>query len=196
MDRPFVLLDAALPTAAVSVLELGRAYVLGRSTECHIVLADATVSRRHAAIAVAEATARVRDLGSSNGTFIDEQRVGQAPLTVGRRLRLGNVCLLFTRTGVDDALPDSDVETPPVGSHNQSAARTTISDSAARLLSRAQRRVYQLLLEGLQEKTIACRLDLSPHTVHNHVRTIYALLGVHSHPELVAAHLRHGDDPM
>jgi DNA-binding CsgD family transcriptional regulator len=53
-------------------------------------------------------------------------------------------------------------------------------------LSPAQRRVLAALLEGNSEKDVAARLKLSPHTIHNHVREIYARFGVHSRPELMA----------
>src|SRR5262249_4412837 len=56
-------------------------------------------------------------------------------------------------------------------------------------LSKAQFRVYQLLLGGLSYKQIAGRLALSHHTVHNHIRAIYRLLGVRSRGELFARFL-------
>jgi DNA-binding CsgD family transcriptional regulator len=46
--------------------------------------------------------------------------------------------------------------------------------------------VLRLLLSGLSEKQIAARLDLSRHTVHNHVKEIYRVVGVQSRAELMA----------
>jgi DNA-binding NarL/FixJ family response regulator len=59
-------------------------------------------------------------------------------------------------------------------------------------LSEAERRVFELLLTGQPEKGIARRLDLSPHTVHNHVRAILRAFHVHSRAELLAELLRNG----
>ena len=54
----------------------GREQVLiGRDRSCALRLDDPTVSRRHCLIAGGE-VARVRDLGSLNGTFVNGQRVG------------------------------------------------------------------------------------------------------------------------
>lgn len=48
------------------------------------------------------------------------------------------------------------------------------------------REVASLLLEGLCEKEVAARLHISRHTVHDHVKTLYRLLGVRSRPEFFA----------
>jgi DNA-binding CsgD family transcriptional regulator len=56
-------------------------------------------------------------------------------------------------------------------------------------LTRAQRRVLDLLMQGHSEDEIASLLDRSYHTVHSHVRLIYVAYGVHSRAELFAAHL-------
>ncbi|HEU5171350.1 MAG TPA: FHA domain-containing protein [Gemmatimonadales bacterium] len=68
--------------------------VVGRSPAAHLVLADRFVSLRHARLTVQDATVLVDDLGSSNGTFVNDERVGSsARLTEGDRLRIGSVVL-------------------------------------------------------------------------------------------------------
>jgi DNA-binding CsgD family transcriptional regulator len=42
------------------------------------------------------------------------------------------------------------------------------------------------LLEGDSEKQVAYKLKLSPHTVHEYVKNLYAELGVNSRGELLA----------
>ena len=54
-----------------------------------------------------------------------------------------------------------------------------------RLLTPRQREIAQLLGEGLTEPAIADRLCISPHTVHSHVKSIYASLNVSSRAELI-----------
>lgn len=58
--------------------------------------------------------------------------------------------------------------------------------SAWEQLSGAQARVVKLALEGLGDVAIAERLGLSRHTVSNHLRRVYAQLGVSSRFELSA----------
>jgi DNA-binding CsgD family transcriptional regulator len=57
-------------------------------------------------------------------------------------------------------------------------------------LSAARRRVYDLLLTRMPEKSIARQLGLSPRTVHHHVTAIFLAFGVHSRAELLAMHLK------
>jgi two-component system, NarL family, nitrate/nitrite response regulator NarL len=58
-------------------------------------------------------------------------------------------------------------------------------------LTRREQDVFQLLVEGLDQKTIATRLCISPRTVGTHTEHIFAKLGVHSRSEAVAVALRH-----
>ncbi len=75
-------LDCSLPTGLT---------LLGRSTLSDIVLADQTVSKRHACLEVLDQEVILRDLNSTNGTFVEGQRVSEARLRGRTRLRFGNV---------------------------------------------------------------------------------------------------------
>ena len=57
-------------------------------------------------------------------------------------------------------------------------------------LSRRQRQTLELLLAGNAEKQIAARLEISRHTVHVYVKSIYKTFGVNSRPELLAKWVR------
>src|SRR3954468_21410111 len=64
--------------------------VIGRES-VEIVLADPEVSRRHAAIRAHGDGVAIEDLGSTNGTFVNDQRLtGLVPLKSGDTVRLGN----------------------------------------------------------------------------------------------------------
>jgi hypothetical protein len=69
--------------------------VIGRSGDVDIPLDDAGVSRRHAEIQVVEGRARVVDLGSTNGTFVDGERVAAADLHDGSTITVGRSRLTF-----------------------------------------------------------------------------------------------------
>ncbi len=67
-------------------------------------------------------------------------------------------------------------------------------------LTDAETRVVQLLVEGLQRKEIALRLNLSVNTVKTHLRSVFRKLGVHIESAAVAkllsdAVITHGADP-
>lgn len=57
------------------------------------------------------------------------------------------------------------------------------------MLSKREREILDLLAEGLPYKQIADRLELSPHTIHNHLRRIYKKLQVQSRTEAVVKFL-------
>jgi pSer/pThr/pTyr-binding forkhead associated (FHA) protein len=58
---------------------------------CDVMLADPEVSRRHAVIREQDVTVSVEDLGSKNGTFVNEERItGVTTLSRGDRVRFGN----------------------------------------------------------------------------------------------------------
>jgi hypothetical protein len=70
---------------------------LGRDADNHVVLDDERVSHHHALITVRDGVYWLEDLGSTNGTFVGEERRVMAahPLTDGEVLRLGGVMLVF-----------------------------------------------------------------------------------------------------
>src|SRR5437660_5689093 len=76
---------------------------LGRSEQNDLPINDPTVSGFHCEIAFEQDTVIVRDLGSTNGTFINSVPIRQAILEPGQTLRLGNVELFFP----------ADARTPP-----------------------------------------------------------------------------------
>ena len=70
--------------------------VIGRSRACLVQIAETTVSRQHAIFVVAPGKVRLRDLGSSNGTFVNGQRVdGEIPLADGDRVVVGEAELVL-----------------------------------------------------------------------------------------------------
>lgn len=68
---------------------------IGRKSHNDIVLDEASVSFEHARIVRSAGEWRVVNLLSTNGTFINGERVHQAPLHHGDRLAFGNAAFLF-----------------------------------------------------------------------------------------------------
>ncbi len=65
--------------------------VLGRGAEADVVLADATVSRRHALIVFRAGRFHVHDLDSANGTKVGGDAIDVRELEHGDHLRVGGV---------------------------------------------------------------------------------------------------------
>jgi HD-GYP domain-containing protein (c-di-GMP phosphodiesterase class II) len=67
------------------VWESAAALRIGRHESCEIHLDDSSVSRQHAEIRLTERGWRLRDVGSTNGTFINSNRLGQGPWPLAER---------------------------------------------------------------------------------------------------------------
>jgi pSer/pThr/pTyr-binding forkhead associated (FHA) protein len=68
---------------------------IGRSEENDIIIEDHQASRQHARIECAGGICTFEDLQSSNGSFLNGERVGRALLTSGDRLRIGDVEMTY-----------------------------------------------------------------------------------------------------
>ncbi len=69
--------------------------VMGRSRSCDLRLPSGDASRRHAEIVPVTGGYVLRDLGSTNGTFVNSERVDQRQLRPGDRIRIGSNTILF-----------------------------------------------------------------------------------------------------
>lgn len=72
----------------------GLAYV-GRSTLNDVVIPDATISQRHASIEYSRNGVFLKDLGSTNGTFVAGQQIKERWLSVQDSVQFGGVHCLF-----------------------------------------------------------------------------------------------------
>lgn len=100
--------------------------ILGRDNSADLVLDDAGISRRHAAVEVAEAEVVVEDLGSSNGTFVNGTRVERSlRLGQGDLIQLGATVLEVRfsddRTRVVPAAAPTEVSPAPRAAERQGA---------------------------------------------------------------------------
>jgi hypothetical protein len=63
--------------------------VVGRASDVAIVLVEEMVSRRHARFVITESDVAVEDLGSTNGTFVNGEKIQRAMLKEGDRVLIG-----------------------------------------------------------------------------------------------------------
>ncbi len=59
-------------------LQPGRTIVVGRAVTSDVPIYDPTISRRHAELSLADGGVKVKDVGSSNGTFLNGARIAEA----------------------------------------------------------------------------------------------------------------------
>jgi pSer/pThr/pTyr-binding forkhead associated (FHA) protein len=157
MTRKFVLRCIEAPFLDL-ILPVGTC-VVGRSSQCDFVVKDSSVSRRHARFDADGSGGVVTDLGSLNGTFVDELQVKTSRVILGQTVRFGRVSFLVVSEGGAKQL-DLEEKTDRCGKRTNKAPEMCVKQ--LEVLTDAQKRVFDLLLSGQPEKTIARRLALSP----------------------------------
>jgi putative nucleotidyltransferase with HDIG domain len=98
---------------------------IGRHEPCEVRLDDPSVSRQHAELVPTPRGWRLRDLGSTNGTYINGNRIGQGewPLQERDILEVGEFTLVV------DALSQERGETLPGELHVQATARASLDEA-------------------------------------------------------------------
>ena len=93
-DRAMVVIHRGPSKGARFLLDSDEV-AIGRSVESTVFLDDVTVSRKHALIVKEDRTFSIRDLGSLNGTYLNNQSVLNSPLTTGDEIQIGKFHMLF-----------------------------------------------------------------------------------------------------
>ncbi|MFE7036989.1 FHA domain-containing protein, partial [Streptomyces sp. NPDC057621] len=105
-------------------LEASRPYTLGRDPQGDIVLDDARVSWRHATISWGGRSWVIEDHGSTNGTFVQGQRIHQMEIGPGSAVHLGNATdgPRLSMTGAAAATPQAQPQQQPYAAQGAPAA--------------------------------------------------------------------------
>ena len=82
-------------------LRMNREIIIGRSSDLDMVLVEDMVSRKHAKISTTDGEVFIQDLGSTNGTFVDVERIEQKVLNNQNEFRIGSHVLMFIVTDVE-----------------------------------------------------------------------------------------------
>ncbi len=166
------LVIVAGPSRGVQVaLEAGEV-VLGRDSACGVCLPDATLSRRHAALAETPEGWRLRDLGSLNGLRVNGLSTADHLLAPGDRIELGSSVLVYRPEGPEagastpeypEAVVLSTIRLPLsqavfAGDAAAPASRNT-ERSLALLLSAARKFAAERSEEGLAKALLAAARD-------------------------------------
>lgn len=149
--------DAAAQPALVfsppgpGVVSVQDSLVVGRDTNCDVVLADPSVSRRHAMVHVDDDGVHLEDLGSTSGTWIADRPVQRrSTLLNGAAVRFGTTDATFVSASVDAGSlsvrvvqePATETETVTI----ELAADSTVAEVTAALATALDVRSEPLLL--------------------------------------------------
>ncbi len=85
------------PGAGSTAALIGGSATIGREPECDLQVLDSEVSRLHAKVTVRDGVAAIDDLHSSNGTYVDGERIlAHTTLAPGDRIQIGEATIELT----------------------------------------------------------------------------------------------------
>lgn len=111
-------------------IDEGRRIVVGRSSDLDMVLVEEMVSRRHAQISMSNQVITIEDLGSTNGTFVNGEKIQRATLREGDRVLIGTSILKVVSIPLDESQVRPDLERVAAKrAAVVSAQRTTVGEA-------------------------------------------------------------------
>lgn len=112
---PRLVVNAGSPSAWEIQLKPGP-NLLGRAITNHFQIRDPSVSGTHCQVLVGGGSVQIKDLGSTNGTFVNGQRVTEMALQPGCSIRLGDVDLAYFADAPElAAVPSTAAASPGFG---------------------------------------------------------------------------------
>ena len=136
----------------------GATTTFGRKPGNGVQLLDASVSGKHAEVVVDARGALVRDLGSTNGTRVNGERISEKRLNGGDRVMFGTIDMIF----VDGEQPKSAAAANDIGLELEAdepvPARATRPASQVDVTSIAPLRLSPLALTAVQARSMSRRL--------------------------------------
>jgi len=98
--------------------------VIGRSSDLDMVLVEDMVSRRHAQITTHNNQIQIEDFGSTNGTFVNGEKITKSRLKEGDRILVGTNIIKLVHRDVSDPI-GQDLNSGPSSGAGVTATRTT-----------------------------------------------------------------------
>lgn len=105
--------------------------VIGRSSELDMVLVEDMVSRRHAKIAVETGDIFLEDLGSTNGSFVNGEKVTRTKLAEGDRILIGTSIIKVVASDGSGSVQDAKAQMQDIASVKPASAASTMTGSIA-----------------------------------------------------------------
>jgi hypothetical protein len=108
-----------------------REIIIGRSSDLDMVLVEDMVSRKHAKITTDETTVTIQDLGSTNGTFVNGEKVRKADLKDGDRILIGTsiIKIVFVDGEATSSISENEARSKMAVAANKKAAPKSMAGS-------------------------------------------------------------------
>jgi len=114
-------------------LRPNREIIIGRSSDLDMVLVEDMVSRKHAKISTDDHTVSIQDLGSTNGTFVNGEKIRAIRLKEGDRILVGTSIIKLVTANGEAPVPSSSL---------------TENEARSRMQVTANRRAEPKMMQG------------------------------------------------
>ena len=152
-------------------LRPNREIVIGRSSELDMVLVEDMVSRKHAKIVTDENVVTIEDLGSTNGTFVNGEKVRVSEIKDGDRILIGtSIIKLVTIAGEPNALSETEARSRLVSAGNKRPPTKSMSGNIEEI---PLPDLLQLLSTSRKSGVIVIRSDLGVGKIYLRKGQIY-----------------------
>lgn len=190
VPEALVALDVTPPDVLVVDLGLVADQTMRRA------LADAASARSIPLVYLSSSTDRTALARALDGhgaacvvkPLVERQLISTVTLAA-MAVRAGVALAAPRRSELEQKLRDiaaivSDVEFEPVAATPGRKSTSSDNDETASVLSAREKQIVDLLANGARVVTIARQLQLSPHTVRNHLKSVFRKLNLHGQHEL------------
>jgi diguanylate cyclase (GGDEF)-like protein len=163
--RPYLMIISGARPGELHTLTRERT-IVGRSPDATVRLKDDGISREHAELCVAGGRVTVKDLGSTNGTFVNGVRVESRELSAGDQLTLGEATLLlFTHSeGLEAGYQRGRFQAALRDPATRALRREVFLERLREEISFARRRGTPLALLVWEPDDLAARVGRTGHT--------------------------------
>ena len=152
-------------------LRPNREIVIGRSSELDMVLVEDMVSRKHAKIVTDENVVTIEDLGSTNGTFVNGEKVRVSEIKDGDRILIGtSIIKLVTMSGEPNSITETEARSRLVVAGNKRPPTKSMSGSIEEI---PLPDLLQLLSTSRKSGVVVIRSDLGVGKVYLRKGQIY-----------------------
>lgn len=142
-------------------MRFDEAFTIGREADCEVCLSDKTVSRQHARLSPAGGRWQLRDLGSGNGTLLDDVQVSEAVVPRRATIQLGATTRIAVESPFAPAEPSEEAIAERYFSRSEGGAdeivggRTEMLRIAYRRVDRTQKRRYRTIIAAITVVLVA-----------------------------------------
>jgi len=131
---------------------LNRRTTIGRGRDCDLRVPLLTVSRKHCQLIIDGETLIIRDVASSNGTFVNNKKITEDKLGPGDRIAVGPVIFTVQINGVPEDIKPSKAKLP----REEISEKAAMADTDFSLAAKAQQEVDPMTaLENLVAETLS-----------------------------------------